>query len=155
MSSSPLPSRNQRSNPRLDLSLMQMRSSTPAIRARLSADLQTHFTSVFSDPDDPKVRMPTFSPQFSQPLTDFTFSPADIQSAIEGIDENSSCGENDMPAKVLRKCRSNLSYPIYLLWTRPSLSTKERSCLPTSKTRSYLPFTRRVVKLTLPKFCTI
>ena len=29
---------------------------------------------------------------------------------------NASCGENDIPAKVLRQCRANLSYPIYLIW---------------------------------------
>jgi len=78
--------------------------------------LQTQFTSVQSDPNDPSAKMPKLDPQFSQPLTDFKFSPADIQLAIEEIDENASCGQDDIPAKVLRQCRVNLSYPIYLLW---------------------------------------
>ena len=78
--------------------------------------LQCQYTSVFSDPDDPRAKMSPLNAQFTEPLTDFTFSPADIQAAIEEIDENSSCGENDIPAKVLRQCRANLSYPIYLLW---------------------------------------
>ena len=77
---------------------------------------QSQYTSVFSDPNDPKAKMSPLSPQFMEPLKDFIFSPADIQGAIEEIDENSSCGENDIPAKVLRQCRFNLSYPIYLLW---------------------------------------
>ena len=78
--------------------------------------LQSQFTSVFSDPNDPKAKAPKLHPQFSEPLIDFTFTPADIMKAIEEIDENASCGENDIPAKVLRQCRAHLSYPIYLIW---------------------------------------
>ena len=78
--------------------------------------LQSQYTSVFSDPNDPKAKLSHLTVNFLEPLTDFTFSPADIQAAIDEIDENSSCGENDIPAKVLRQCRENLSYPIYLLW---------------------------------------
>ena len=78
--------------------------------------LQCQYTSVFSDPNDPKAKLSPLNVNFLEPLTDFTFSPAEIQAAIEEIDENSSCGENDIPAKVLRQCRTNLSYPIYLLW---------------------------------------
>ena len=78
--------------------------------------LQSQYSSVFSNPDDPNAKTPLLNPQFSQPLIDFSFTTADIQKAIEEIDENSSCGDKDIPAKVLRQCRANLSYPIYLIW---------------------------------------
>ena len=35
---------------------------------------------------------------------------------IEEIDENASCGQNDITAKVFKQCKANLSYPIYLIW---------------------------------------
>ena len=117
-SSSPMPSRKIKWSPQLDLiGPLFDPDGTFHTSPKIMADLlQSQYTPVFSDPDDPKAKMSPLSPQFLEPLTDFTFFPANTQADIEEIDENSSCGENDIPAKVLRQCRSNLSYPIYLLW---------------------------------------
>ena len=78
--------------------------------------LQSQYSSVFSNADDLNAKTPLLNPQLSQPLIDFSFTTADIQKAIEEIDENSSCGDKYIPAKVLRQCRANLSYPIYIVW---------------------------------------
>ena len=78
--------------------------------------LQSQYSSVFSNPDDLNAKTPLLNPQLSQPLIDFSFTTADIQKAIEEIDENSSYGDKYIRAKVLRQCRANLSYPIYIIW---------------------------------------
>ena len=36
--------------------------------------------------------------------------------AINEISENSACGEDDIPAIILKKCKASLSYPILLIW---------------------------------------
>ena len=78
--------------------------------------LQSQYSSVFSNADDLNAKTPLLNPQLSQPLIDFSFTTADIQKAIEEIDENSSYGDKYIRAKVLRQCRANLSYPIYIIW---------------------------------------
>ena len=79
--------------------------------------LQSYYSSVFSNPDYLNAKTPLLNLQLSQPLIDFSFTSADyIQKAIKEIDENSSCGDKYIPAKVLRQCRANLSYPISIIW---------------------------------------
>ena len=68
--------------------------------------LQTQFTSVFSDPNDPKAKTPKLHPQFAQPLIDFTFNPADIMKAIKQIDKNALCGEKDINTKTKQLTQS-------------------------------------------------
>ena len=91
--------------------LMQTGPSTQSTRAWLN------FSSLNMPPSSAiQTKMPLLNPQFSQPLTDFSFTTDEVEKAIDEIDKNSSCGQNDIPATVLRQCRSNLSYPIYLIW---------------------------------------
>ena len=79
--------------------------------------LQSYYSSVFSNPDYLNAKTPLLNLQLSQPLIDFSFTTAYyIQKAIKEIDENSSCGDKYIPAKVLRQCRANLSYPISIIW---------------------------------------
>ena len=49
-------------------------------------------------------------------IGDIRFSPEDILDAIDEIDTNSSTTDNDVPALVLKECKTMLSYPIYLIW---------------------------------------
>ena len=49
-------------------------------------------------------------------INDITFTTEDIVSAINEISENSACGENDIPALILKKCKTSISYPILLIW---------------------------------------
>ena len=49
-------------------------------------------------------------------LNDIDFCHEDIEKAIDEIKENSACGDDDIPALILKKCKENLSVPIVLIW---------------------------------------
>ena len=78
--------------------------------------LQTQYSSVFSDPKSAKKESPNIKVNLESHISDIKFTSEDIISAINEISENSACGENDIPAVILKKCKSTLSYPILLIW---------------------------------------
>lgn len=78
--------------------------------------LQDQYTSVFSDPDSPSKKSPNLNIDCECSLSDIQFNQEDIIKAIDEINENSACGEEDIPAIVLKKCKHILSYPIMHLW---------------------------------------
>ena len=78
--------------------------------------LQEQYKSVFSDPSDNSKVIPNPTPQASATIEDFSFTPADIEAAIDEIDKNASSTDHDIPAVVLKECKSLLSYPIFLIW---------------------------------------
>ena len=83
--------------------------------------LQKQYTSVFSDPNSTKKKIPNIKINIENSLENFDFNCEDIEKAINEISENSACGENDLPAIILKKCKEVLSYPILLIW-KDSLS---------------------------------
>lgn len=78
--------------------------------------LQHQYTSVFSDPNSNDKKSPKLKNLTSNPLEDITFTKEDIEKAISEIDTYSSCAEGDIPAIVLKNCKSELSYPIWKIW---------------------------------------
>ena len=84
--------------------------------------LQNQYSSVFSDPLSSKKENPDIKCNLKSTLENFDFSCEDIESAINEINEHSACGANDIPAVLLKKCKTDLSYPILLIW-RDSLHT--------------------------------
>ena len=90
---------------------------------KVMADLlQLQYVSVFSDPTSNQI-MDTAIPDIDwEPIVDFQFTTKDIIKAIDQIALNSACGENDVPAIVLKSCKEELSYPIWKIW-RESLDT--------------------------------
>ena len=78
--------------------------------------LQEQYKSVFSDPSDNSKVIPNPTPQASATIEDLSFTPADIEAAIDEIDKNASSTDHDIPAVVLKECKSLLSYPIFLIW---------------------------------------
>lgn len=46
---------------------------------------------------------------------DIKFSQDDIESAIDEIDKDAASTENDISASVLKECKNNLLYPVYLI----------------------------------------
>ena len=78
--------------------------------------LQHQYSSVFSDPSSTKKKSPNLNVKPQSHLKDITFTCEDIVSAINEISEHSACGENDIPAIILKKCKSSISYPILLIW---------------------------------------
>ena len=77
--------------------------------------LQQQYKSVFSDPSSTAKIVPEESPT-SASLDDIPFTTSDIEDAIDEINRNSSTTDNDIPTVVLKECKSNLSYPIFLIW---------------------------------------
>ena len=57
-------------------------------------------------------------------LENITFTEEDVVSAIGEINTYAACGEEDIPAIVLKNCKEELSYPIWKIW-RESLDTGE------------------------------
>ena len=79
--------------------------------------LQDQYKSVFSDPNNPEKSF-TCKPRTSTRIGDMDFSQTDIEDAIDEIDANSSTTDYDIPALVLKECKANLSYPIYIIWQK-------------------------------------
>ena len=78
--------------------------------------LQQQYSSVFSDPDSKKKKVPNLKINITKTLENIDFDCDDIVKAINEINEHSACGENDLPAVILKKCKMELSYPILLIW---------------------------------------
>ena len=78
--------------------------------------LQTQFQSAFSNPNNPG-KVPSSSNQTPvNTLSDFSFDKNDIVQAIEEIDGNSFCPDNCIPAMILKKCKTALAKPLFILW---------------------------------------
>ena len=92
---------------------------------KVMADLlQQQYTSVFSDPASDKLKPPDFEHMGENLLENITFTEEDVVSAIGEINTYAACGEEDIPAIVLKNCKEELSYPIWKIW-RESLDTGE------------------------------
>ena len=78
--------------------------------------LQHQYSSVFSDPSSTNKKSTNVNVNPESHLNDITFTCEDIVSAINEISEHSACGENDISAIILKKCKFTLSYPILLIW---------------------------------------
>ena len=76
--------------------------------------LQKQYESVFSDPNRHDKIVPNADISCSNP----NITKEDIESAIDEIDRDAAATENDIPASVLKECKNNLSYPIYLIWKK-------------------------------------
>ena len=77
--------------------------------------LQEQFCSTFSDSTNPNKQIPAACHPSSS-LPTFRFDAADIISAIDEINANSSCPGFSIPAVVLKKCKYALSKPLLMLW---------------------------------------
>ena len=77
--------------------------------------LQDQYSAVFSTP----LVNPQFSTDVHIPsnlLDNIIFSVDDIEEAIGEISENAACGDDDIPAIVLKRCKATVSTPIFLIW---------------------------------------
>ena len=82
----------------------------------MSDILQHQYASVFSNPNSSKKKNPCISCNLQSILEDFDFTRKDIEKVIDEIDANSSSGEHDIPAVLLKKCKQALSHPLLLIW---------------------------------------
>ena len=101
--------------------------------------LQDQFCAVFSDPKNASKKLNDLTVNFDKPLDNIVITVQDIDKALKEIKINSSAGENDIPAILLKKCCSTLNYPRLLIW-KESLYTgyihprfKEQTIAPIHK----------------------
>ena len=77
----------------------------------------SHLYSVIRNVPQQKIQT-LAPPSIQHPLQDLIFNENDIEEAIMVIKPHSSCPPFEIPEMVLKKCKSNLSYPIKRLWER-------------------------------------
>ena len=90
----------------------------PAEMAKILAE---QYKSAFSTPS---LSAPDVSTPPTMTMQDIEFGPDDIADAIDSLSTNSSPGPDRFPAIMLKRCRNNLSVPIFMIW-RKSLDTGE------------------------------
>ena len=78
--------------------------------------LQEQYLSVFSNPTSNQKELPDFQLPLKSLLDEKQFSEMDIIKAIDEICIDCACGEDDIPAIVLKNCKKSLSYPLLKLW---------------------------------------
>ena len=81
--------------------------------------LQDQFKSVFSDPNAPGLKDPTFpTPNVTEPLEDddFVLTNADVIGVIKDIPNDSASGPDGIPVVLLKNCAESLCEPIRILW---------------------------------------
>ncbi|KAL5270243.1 hypothetical protein ACHWQZ_G001096 [Mnemiopsis leidyi] len=91
--------------------------------------LQEQFSSVFSDPDSPDVKDPSFpTPVIEHPqeFEDFEISEEIILSAIKEINADSAPGPDGVPPILLKNCAKELCSPLRIIWEE----SFERSNVP-------------------------
>ena len=88
--------------------------SNPVKMANL---LQDQYSSVFSNPNNPLLKDTTSSlPQPTSTFHTFDFDENDVIEAIDEVDSCSATAENDIPAKVIKSCKTSLAKAFTLLW---------------------------------------
>ena len=85
--------------------------------------LQTQYSSVFSDPNNPEKRNTMAdSPQSSDNISTIDFDEEDIIGAIDEINADSATSEGEIPARILKACKKPLAKALLILW-RSSFDT--------------------------------
>ena len=78
--------------------------------------LQEQYVSVFSNPAAEKQLPHNDGCNAGPKIGDITFSQADIEEAIDDMNRDASSTDHDIPAHILKECKNNISYPVFLKW---------------------------------------
>ena len=78
--------------------------------------LQEQYVSVFSDPAAGKQLPHHDGSNASPKIGDISFSQADIEEAIDDMNRDASSTDRDIPALIIKECKNNISYPVFLIW---------------------------------------
>ena len=118
--------------------------------------LQKQYVKIFSEEDNtPDNQENPKDNNNANVLSDIEFSEEDIIKAINAMPEKSSPGPDKFPSILIKKCKEELSLPLYILW-RKSLDTgtvpighKQQTIVPIFKKESKAkPQNYRPVSLT-------
>ena len=88
-------------------------------KAQISNILQRQFSSVYSNPFSPDIRMCDFNvPNIASEMREdqLCITDQDIMAAIGDIKRSSAAGPDGIPAVLLKECAQSLVTPIRLLW---------------------------------------
>ena len=81
--------------------------------------LQSQYVGVFSNPDNCSAEEAIKDiPYTPYTLDEIEFTPTCIEKALAELDPYAGAPPDDIPAVILSKCRKQLAYPLWLLWTR-------------------------------------
>ena len=87
--------------------------------------LQQQYCGVFTDPLNPRKVVPPLVGDLPHGnLSDIQFTITDVEEAIDDIKPYSGTSVNDVPALVLKRCKEQLSYPIFCIWKKSMMSGK-------------------------------
>ena len=78
--------------------------------------LQNQYSSVYSDPTSTKKKSPKLNLNIKETISSINITTDRIIKAIDEISIDSSCGQDDIPAIVLKNCKNALSLPIKIIW---------------------------------------
>ena len=78
--------------------------------------LQDQYSSVFSDPKNKDKKLHQHKNPITTKMEDVNFTREDIEKAIGDIGTYSVSIDGDIPAIALKKCKKELSYPIWKIW---------------------------------------
>jgi hypothetical protein len=88
------------------------------------AEMLSHqYASVWTTPSDIQGANTTVNDTHPN-ISDINFGPEHLEKAIDELTNNASPGPDKFPAFLLKKCKSSLSMPLFLIW-RKSLDASE------------------------------
>ena len=98
---------------------------------------------VFSNPAAVK-QLPHHDGCYAGPkIGNITFSQADIEETIDDMNRDASSTDHDIPALILKECKNNISYPVFIVWKE----SFESEVIPEDmKIQSITPIFKRVKK---------
>ena len=84
--------------------------------------MKTQYDSVFSNPKPEKI-VSDPGPFYSDTpcetsLSDFIFTQEDVEAACSELSARSAAGGDNVPASLLKSCKTNLSLPLLTLWRK-------------------------------------
>ena len=77
--------------------------------------LSKQYKTMFSGPRFDSVYTDK-TPRVNSNLSDILFTVEDVVAAIDELSNNSGSGPDGVPAILLKKCKGQLSSPLFLLW---------------------------------------
>ena len=81
--------------------------------------LQDQFSSVYSDPNAPGRKLPSFNtPEVNSPFNSYNMSlnTDDLPEAIGELKTDSACGPDGIPAILIKSCKYELYKPTKMIW---------------------------------------
>ena len=101
--------------------LTDKNSNTITCANEMAEMLSKQYASVWTTPSSIQNEGTTVDESYPT-ISDIEFGPEHLESAIDELTNNASPGPDKIPAILLKKCKTSLSVPLFLIW-RKSLDT--------------------------------